>query len=130
MAKKFNPEKLNLQYCVRYNTEESYNCEEEGCHDEGICRCGVIDNLVISEINLYNVAQKVVDYLAHGKRVYATLPFEIGEAIKQSLEEIGADKAENYSWTTKGDYYGEIVDGIYFNDAEQMLKNVKKILYK
>lgn len=130
MAKKFNPEKLNLQWCLDYDVERTYDCEDEGCHDEGICRCSVIENVVISEIKLYDVAQKVVDYLTFGKRTYATQPLEIGIAIIRSLEEIGADKAENYSWVAKGDYYGEIVGGIYFNNAEQMLANVKKILYK
>lgn len=130
MGKKFNPEKLNLQSCVDYEVERSYDCENEGCHGEGICRCSVIENVVISEIKLYGVAQKVVDYLTFGKRLYASLPLEIGVAIRQSLEEIGADKAENYSWVAKGDYYGEIVGGIYFNNAKQMLANVKKILNK
>lgn len=130
MAKKFNPEKLNLQHCVEYNTEESYNCEEEGCDVEGICRCIVIDDVKIEKINSFQVAEQIVSYLTFDKKSFSVMDMELGKCILEILDKFGIENPENYSWKAVGDYYGEIVDGIYFNKMQELLNEVRKFLYK
>jgi hypothetical protein len=130
MAKKFNSEKLNLQSYVDYDLEESYNCQEEGCDDEGICRCSVIDDVKIQKINAFQIAEEIVSYLTFGKRNFSTMGMESGRIILEMMNKFGIEKPENYSWESQGDYYGEIVSGIYFDKMQDLLNEMRKFLHK
>jgi hypothetical protein len=43
----------------RYNYDTNFSCEESGCNDEGICRCGRISNAVVESVDLTRLTDEI-----------------------------------------------------------------------
>lgn len=130
MGKKFNPEKLNLIYCVEYISNSEETEEHSFCDREGICRCEVITNVDITNVKVFEIFDKIINYLTFKKKNYEQLDEETKTSILEIIINEGIEDVSNYTWEAEGDYYGEVVSGIYFDKMEQLLDRVKKILYK
>ena len=46
---------------VSVDTQMMYSCEESGCDEEGICRCGIIINPSIQQVNLNKISNIIYD---------------------------------------------------------------------
>lgn len=42
----------DFKYSVSYNYDTVYSCEESGCNEEGICRCGYITNTHLNSVDV------------------------------------------------------------------------------
>lgn len=46
-------------YGVDYDYDSENSCEESGCNSEGICRCGVIINQRVENVNVVQMAEEI-----------------------------------------------------------------------
>ena len=49
----------DFKYSVSYNYDTEYSCEESGCIEEGICRCGHITNTYLNNVDVSGVVAKI-----------------------------------------------------------------------
>lgn len=49
----------DLSYVIDYDYNTNYTCAESGCHEEGICRCGTLEDFIIKSVYF----NSFVDYL-------------------------------------------------------------------
>lgn len=58
----FNLRNINFHYNgVSQNYNTVYDCENSGCHDEGICRCGVINEVYITQVDITRISSIIYD---------------------------------------------------------------------
>lgn len=55
--------KNNFKYCVDYTDNGYHSCGESGCHDEGICRCYKIDEIIIESVDVTSITEKIFEQL-------------------------------------------------------------------
>lgn len=48
---------------VDYNYDTEYSCEDAGCNDEGICRCGNIYNVEITPVDMIKLTDHIYECL-------------------------------------------------------------------
>jgi hypothetical protein len=51
--------KFNYTSSVEYDYNTYYSCEESGCFSEGICRCGVIENASVTNIDINKLSSYI-----------------------------------------------------------------------
>ena len=96
----------------------TYDCENYGCDEEGICRCGTINNEHIDSVDVSLIVKKIYDdFFAQGKAANRN------NAINEVLYGIGKDidiytidrilrsykiwENENWNIEVEGGYYGQ-----------------------
>ncbi len=58
----FNLRDINFHYNgVHENHDIVYDCENSGCQDEGICRCGFITNVYITNVDIPMISNIIYD---------------------------------------------------------------------
>jgi hypothetical protein len=110
---------------VEFDTVEKNNCNEFGCHDEGVCRCSVIEQVFLRKVYLDMVRRKII------RRIYNSgKNQERNKAITQILFGYDSDLVLNYcvdrllskfkiwdldnwSYTTDNGFYGEEVNSVF-----------------
>ena len=119
---------INFIYCVEYNYRNHTSCSESGCNDEGICRCGTIEDTEIKEVRTSDVVSEIYNNL-----------FDNSKATKRNikinsiLSDITADvdrytidrilrcskiwEESNWNINVVGGYYGQEIDGVYLYDS-------------
>jgi len=85
-------------------SDRDYSCEESGCNDEGICRCGVIDRVTLST-NLYDFV-----YLYEG-------PEGIEKALWYWFYKLMSRKHGECQFEAHGSYYGEELTSASYGEA-------------
>jgi hypothetical protein len=53
----------DFQWEVLYEYDTSYSCEESGCNEEGICRCGTIYDESINSVDLNKISDRLYNYI-------------------------------------------------------------------
>lgn len=105
----------DFQYYVDLNYNETTNCEDYGCNEEGICRCGRIESVKCNGI-------RDIEYLCCeiSKNIIAKLKnMELN--ISSEMIQYGVDRIlhhanwENPNIVTGSGYYGDEVYGVQFD---------------
>jgi hypothetical protein len=63
----FNLRDINFYYNgVSEDHNVTYDCENNGCHDEGICRCGMITDVYITDVDITRISNIIYDTINDG----------------------------------------------------------------
>ena len=106
----------------------TYDCENYGCDEEGICRCGSIKNECIESVNVSLIVKKIYDdFFEQGKAANRN------NAINEVLYGIGKDidiytidriirsykiwENENWNIEVEGGYYGQEVNDVRIKES-------------
>ena len=129
----------DFQWEVSYTYDTSYSCEESGCNQEGICRCGEIQYEVITSIDVSKMSKKIYDSIFDN-----SISTKRNNIINSVLGDINVD-IERYTidrilrshkiwnpakWTIKigNGYYGQEVDSITMR--QDVIQNLETDLEK
>lgn len=112
---------------VEYDYDVLYNCDEEGCREDGICRCGRLINLHATSVNVEYFAQTVCDKMNLNKKdmKHRILRYCVDRIVRL----YGAYKPEYWELETRGGYYGEEIGSITLvndvaNDIRSAIQNL------
>lgn len=112
----------DFKYMVSYDYDTIYSCEESGCNEEGICRCGHITNTYLNSVDISaittNIYSEIFDNSISTKRqVIINSLWGISEEIeKYTIDRIlrinKVWKPEFWDINVVGGYYGEEIDEV------------------
>jgi len=117
----------NHQYRIDYDIDGSYNCEENGCNDEGICRCYTIHNVEIKSVDIAAIAESIYQSIFDEKSTQFKRDNKINKllfGIDRNIDVYCIDRIlrsnklyDPESWEANwgSDYYGEEVNNININ---------------
>jgi len=119
--------KLDYTYCIEYDYDQKYDCESNGCDVDGICRCGVIVNQRIKNIDLSLITDEIYEELfpsntkSQKRSNKLDQLFYGGEVVdKYCIYRIlainGAWVPNNWSINIIGGYYGDEIGGVVMSD--------------
>ena len=122
-----------FKYIVDYDYDTEYSCEESGCNEEYICRCGRIYDVTINSVDITkltdSIYESLVDNSKAGKRQQKLNQlFYGGEVvdkycINRILSYYKLYKSENWHVQITGGYYGDEIDDVTINDIVFKLVN-------
>jgi hypothetical protein len=128
----------DFKYSVSYNCDTEYSCEESGCNEEGICRCGYITNTYLKSVDVGSIANnlysEIFDNSISTKR-HNTINSLWG--ISEDIEKYTIDrvlrinkiwKPEFWDINVGGGYYGQEVDEVVL--IEDMVQKLNTQLEK
>jgi len=92
----------DLKYHVDVDSENNGDCYTDGCDDEGICRCGTIDNAKVNEVP--------VDKLAAEIAPESLLVQYCVERILQHFKPL--HDPDSWDIEVEGGYYGEEIESV------------------
>jgi hypothetical protein len=128
----------DFKYSVSYNYDTEYSCEESGCNEEGICRCGYITNTYLKSVDVGSIANnlysEIFDNSISTKR-HNTINSLWG--ISEDIEKYTIDrvlrinkiwKPEFWDINVGGGYYGQEVDEVVL--IEDMVQKLNTQLEK
>lgn len=116
----------DFKYSVSYNYDTEYSCEESGCIEEGICRCGYITNTYLYNVDISaltsNIYSEIFDNSISTKR-HNTINSLWGittEIDKYTIDRIlrinKVWKAEFWEVNVGGGYYGQEVSDVVLTE--------------
>lgn len=122
----------DFKYSVSYNYDTEYSCEESGCIEEGICRCGYITNTYLNNVDVSaltsNIYMEIFDNSISTKRQNTInslwgITSEIDNyTIDRILRINKVWKPEFWEINVSGGYYGqEVIDVVLTEDMVQKL---------
>ena len=112
----------DFKYMVSYNYDTIYSCEESGCNEEGICRCGYITNTQLNSVDVSSIATNVYSEIFDNS--ISTKRNNIINSlwgISEDIEKYTIDrilrinkvwKPEFWNINVAGGYYGQEVDEV------------------
>ena len=115
-----------FNYDLEYDYHTENYCEESGCYDEGICRCGIISCAFVTSVNLHNMTNHIYDSIfdksksiRRHKRIASILYG--GELVdKYCIYRILSryELYDKYLWNVEviGGYYGEEIGNVTLPD--------------
>jgi hypothetical protein len=118
----------SFKYCTDYDYDSHRDCEHHGCDDEGICRCGTIENAHINSVNIPSMVDEIYseyfDNSLASKR-NSTINNILGGVSKEidiyTIDRIlrinGAYEPSNWDIQICGGYYGQEIDDILLEDS-------------
>lgn len=106
----------------------TYDCENYGCDEEGICRCGSIHNECVESVDVSLIVKKIYDeFFEEGKAANRN------NTINEVLYGIGKDidiytidriirsykiwESENWNIEVEGGYYGQEVNDVRIKES-------------
>jgi hypothetical protein len=123
-----NLNSIDLHYrCVDIDYHSEYDCSNNGCDDEGICRCGTIYETEITHVDVTQMVNLIYDKLfddttVSGKREgkLSQLLYGIGEdinryTIDRVLRKYKVWEPDYYTVEVCGGYYGQEIEGVFLN---------------
>lgn len=128
----------DFKYSVSYNYDTVYSCEESGCNEEGICRCGYITNTYLAKVDVSGVSatiySEIFDNSISTKRHNAINSLW---GISEEIEKYTIDrilrinkiwKPEFWEINVTGGYYGQEVDDVVLTEdiIEKLNTQLKK----
>ena len=112
----------DFKYMVSYDYDTIYSCEESGCNEEGICRCGYITNTYLNKVDVSaivtNIYSEIFDNSISTKRNNAinSLWGISSEIQKYTIDRIlrvnKIWKPEFWNINVSGGYYGQEIDEV------------------
>ena len=106
-----------FNYVIDYDYEQEYSCEDSGCDQEGICRCGRIYDVTINSVDITKLTdfiyESLIDNSKAGKRQQKLNQlFYGGEVIdKYCINRIISHyklyETRNWNVEIEGGYYGD-----------------------
>jgi hypothetical protein len=121
-----NLDKIDLHYrCVDIDYHTEYDCENNSCNDEGICRCGSIYDAVVTDVNISQMVNLIYDELFDSSTILGKredklnqLLYGIGEdinryTIDRILRKYKVWDPNYYEIEVCGGYYGQEIDGVF-----------------
>lgn len=128
----------DFKYSVSYNYDTVYSCEESGCNEEGICRCGCITNTYLNSVDVSsivtNVYSEIFDNSISTKRhnsinsLWGITPDIDKYTIDRILRINKIWKPEFWEINVAGGYYGQEVDEVVL--IENMVQKLNTQLEK
>ena len=118
----------SFQYCTEYDYDSLTSCSENGCDDEGICRCSTIENAHIISVNITSMINDIYpsyfDKSLATKR-NATINSILGGVSKEidiyTIDRIlrinKVYEPTNWEINVCGGYYGQEIDNIILEDS-------------
>lgn len=138
-------ENSNFSFFINYDTRENYSCEYSGCHEEGVCRCSIIEEVIIKNVDINELSEEIFDRLDQD-----VLSSRRNKKLTELLWDYDYDVVNQYcinriltinrlwesdSWCPKisMSYYGEEVEDIVieeniFNKISSQILEVLNIL--
>lgn len=125
----------DFQWEISYDCSTLYSCEEYGCHEEGICRCAVIYDESITDIDLNKISNKIYNYVfdkslsTKRNNIINSILYGVTDEIeKYTIDRIlRINKIWNTSkWEIEvgGGYYGQEINSINLKpDIIEKLEN-------
>ena len=124
----------DFKYSVSYNYDTVYSCEESGCNEEGICRCGYVTNTYLKSVDVGSIANnlysEIFDNSISTKRHNAINSLW---GISEDIEKYTIDrilrinkvwKPEFWDINVTGGYYGqEVGEVVLIEDIVQKLNS-------
>lgn len=106
---------MDVRYDVDLKYDTDYDCEQYGCDNEGICRCGSISNPRILSVNSWVIANHFAD-LGDPLQHYA---------IERYCARLETDDFK-IDWSHS--YYGDEIDSVELNDSvKQKIVDIKNL---
>lgn len=101
----------DFHYSVEVDYDVRYDCHDSGCDEDGICRCGVIENASVKEF----YPGSIMDWLG------STMPKDASDLDQYLLERLVklTVRTEMFEVTTCGGYYGEEIDSVMIDTGTQ-----------
>ena len=123
-----NLDKIDLHYrCIDIDYHSEYDCSNNGCDDEGICRCGMIYDTEITHVEVTKMVNLIYDELfdnttLSGKREgkLSQILYGIGEdinryTIDRVLRKYKVWEPDYYTVEVCGGYYGQEIEGVFLS---------------
>ena len=112
----------DFKYMVSYDYDTIYSCEESGCNEEGICRCGHITNTYLNKVDVSEIVtdiySEIFDNSISTKRHNAInslwgISLEIQKyTIDRILRVNKIWKPQFWNINVSGGYYGQEIDEV------------------
>ena len=117
--------RINFQYCVNGHINVAYDCANNGCAEEGICRCGEIVDYDIYDIDVNSCVQAIQENLELSKKD-KMLIYGIGRIFRI----LGLYDPTLYTWNASNSYYGEEIDSVYLDSAKEknLIQTIKQFV--
>ncbi len=128
----------DFKYMVSYDYDTIYSCEESGCIEEGICRCGYITNTYLDKVDVSSISNNIYSEIFNNsistKRHNAINSLW---GISEDIEKYTIDrilrinkiwKPEFWDINISGGYYGQEVDEVVL--IEDVVKRINFQLEK
>lgn len=125
LKKKKKIQDKDFHYCVEVDYDYHYNCGEEGCDNEGICRCGTLENIRVIHCDIEPIVKKFSAYtdLKNPIKKYCLERF-LTRLVKKNISDL-------FDVNVCSSYYGEEIRNISLNTfAANDIENFLKILNK
>lgn len=125
--------KFQISYVVYPNADVNYtyvnDCDAYGCYDEKICRCGRIEDAIVTNIN----AEKCLHILIKNDNDETSFqPYKLSnielECVKKILSKNNAYNVNSYDVIVCGGYYGEEIEKVVFDNADKVIESVETLL--
>lgn len=118
----------SFKYCTDYDYDNHRDCSHHGCDDEGICRCGTIENAHIISVNIPSMVDEIYsEYFDNSlaTKRNSTINSILGGVSKEidiyTIDRIlrinGAWEPSNWDIQICGGYYGQEIDDILLEDS-------------
>ena len=123
---------------VQYNYEVKNSCQERGCNDEGICRCGVIVDAKVKNVDVTLLANTIYSSYYGDDKVYKR-NYQINIVLFGTGEDLDIYTIDRilrihkicdpYNWKISifDGYYGQEIDGVYLD--ETLRKKLESCIY-
>lgn len=96
----------DFHYTVDTDYSYEYDCENEGCNSEGICRCGHIVDATVKNVDLSKIAKKLISR-------WMSIHTDITEyCIERILRISGIDNPCHWEVGTEWGYYGQEIKDV------------------
>lgn len=108
---------------IEYDYNYSHNCEDSGCYDEGICRCGRIEDVtvdvdiknLVNELYNYYLSLDTIDAIRDNKLrnlLYGTnKEFDL-YTLDRIVRKVKIWESHNWDIDVSGGYYGQELSSI------------------
>lgn len=131
----------DFQWMISYDSELIYSCEESGCNEEGLCRCGKLVNISLKEVDISEISTEIYSRLFDNS-VYTKRNNSINSlwGITPEIDKYTIDrilrinkvwKPEFWDINITGGYYGQEIDEIVLvEDIVQKLKTQLELAFE
>ena len=129
---------LNLMDATEIDYSYNYNCEDSGCNEEGICRCGSVEDEHLKSVDTEKIIKLISDRIFINditvERDYK-ISEALGDGISKEIDFYTLDRVcrilkiwNNLEISIEAGYYGDEVGGIFlFNKfSEKLTENLSK----
>lgn len=130
---------FDFKYCTDYDYDVYRDCHNHGCDDEGICRCGTIENAHIISVKIPSMVDEIYsEYFDNSlasirnskiNSVLGNITDGIDSyTIDRILRINGVYEPSNWEIQICGGYYGQEIDDIIIEDcvASKIEKNLEE----